>query len=78
MIENITLKIGEKEIVLTLEEARVFYGDLYQMFGPRVTVYPTVPTIPPYPITPSIEPRWISNYGITVGKITVTSTSKNV
>lgn len=48
-IEKVTLKIGNKAIELTLDEARELWQELNQMFNSTPIVpYPVYPTWPPW------------------------------
>jgi len=47
MITEIKLKLGDKEIVLTQEEALELRNDLNQLLGPQFPIYPYYP--PAYP-----------------------------
>ena len=53
MIAKIIVKIGNKNIELTIDEARELYDNLDDMFGDKntITVYPFIPE-PVYPIQP--------------------------
>lgn len=50
----LTLKIGDTEHKLTLDEARALYNDLHSLLGPRTTIYPQ-PSYVPY------SPPWIGS-----------------
>ena len=53
MIAKIIVKIGNKSIELTIDEARELYDNLDDMFGDKNTMipYPFIPETP-YPIQP--------------------------
>src|SRR4051812_288095 len=58
----ITVKVGEKEFVLTPEEARKLRRALDDLLGPTQPVVVTTPVYPytPQPCAPWSEPIWIN------------------
>ena len=72
MIEKIILKVGEKTIELTEDEARQVWADLNPRFSQPtyVPIYPTYPASVPYPT----YPYWISSGTIT-GNADITSST---
>ena len=60
-ISKINIKIGEKEISLTLEAAKELQRILNNTFGNTVFV-PNCPITIPYPVYPSPCPSWKIGY----------------
>jgi hypothetical protein len=62
-VKNIVIKIGEKEIVLNLEEAKELRKVLDDLLGANITIEKYAPYWPYYQnwdITPYVGPEWQS------------------
>ena len=57
MIEKIVIKIGDKKIKLTLEEALQLKQELNAMYKDEYVYYPSWPLSPSVPLQPSYD-RW--------------------
>ena len=57
MIEKIVIKIGDKKIKLTVEEALQLKEDLNAMYGNEYVYYPSWPLSPSVPLYPC-DDRW--------------------
>ena len=66
-VEKVVLKIGDKEISLSIEEAKQLKGILSDLFGKKeiqYTPYPVVEKIPYYPRPWYEYDKWNFRYGL--------------
>ena len=72
-VEKIVIKIGDKEVEYTLEEAKKLQELLNNLLGNKETIYvPVYPTYPqPYPYY-SYNVPWTITYGTGTGPIDIT------
>jgi hypothetical protein len=69
-ISKINIKIGDKEIPLTLEEAQELRQILDDTFGQKTVFYPSTPVIIERPyVRPYPYPYWSISYENTTGVI---------
>jgi hypothetical protein len=67
-IVKLTVKIGDQEIEMTLDEARVLHDSLGRIFGqPQPTYIPYLVPYPPTPSYPTFEPPLQVTWGNTGG-----------
>ena len=85
MIDKIILKISERKIELTEDEARQVWADLNPRFGqpayiPTYPIYPTYPTSPPWITYPYLYSSGIGTINCGSTEITsgITTTNADV